>query len=573
MTLLTLGLLGGPGVFASAAPATEAWTGDLGTVEVDARTVPWTTVARLALLTGQFPPAYQPISEQELATVLVRARAAHCLDDDDLAELDAWLQRYEGGGGVRWSSCDCREPQLHLRTGGRVLAGYTELGDILSGEAGLGWSPGLNASIEPMLDLRVGRLWLSVTGRLRGRLLTGGRTFSDPGGEQHPLVWPGWPVATGRAQVRRARLGGGAWVIDAPQAVAGARLGSWSLSAGWAPRRTGPGMSGALALDRSGASFPAVTLRRVRPVRWSGFWRHVAPSHLLLRTGLLSPQNSRFRRPDGSYWEEERHPWFFQWLVGWQPVPWFRLTFSHTAMATAVDGTLWPDVLQINFPFKDVTWQEKADGPITDRIFSAQMELRWCNAPWPLLPAAAGRAWWDYAGTDFMPSGPGGLIPEITIPASVVGFELVSPVWDLAAEYAELEHYQALWYTNGGYQDGYVHEGWLLGHDLGGSGEALTGVVRVRVPRWPVEIEGQISHATWGMPIQTPGNGKRTALAVTLRRRPGVGVRHGEAEPLRWSVTGEILREKAGPVIWDDPSAVPSTRKKDWWRLYVKVAY
>ena len=537
---------------------------------------------RLALTAGFFEPAYQPVSEAELAELLERSLARLSREDagpapdvQQLAELRWWLTRYrDGGGALCWSSCPCKEPQAHLRAGGRVLAGYSELGDILTGEAGLGWAPGLSAALEPQLDLRVGRWWASVTVRAQGRLREGGQTFSHPGGELHDLTWPGWPVPTGRAQVRRARLRGDAWIIDAPQLVAGVRLGSWGLSAGWAPRRTGPGLTGALALDRSGQSFPAVTLRRTRPVVWSGIWRYLGPSALLVRTGVLSAQNTRFRQGDGSFWESYAHPWFFQWLIGWQPVSWARVTFSHTAMATAIDGTLWPDLLQINFPKLGTTWKEKREGPVTDRIFSAQMEFRWRRAPWPVLPAAAGRAWWDYAGTDFMPSGPGGLIPEITIPASVAGVELVDARWDLAVEYAELEHNAALWYTNGGYSDGYSHEGWVLGHELGGSGEAWTAVVRLRPRGWPVELACQAATATWGMPHQTPGQGERQSLGLTVSNLPGLQrAAVPGCTPVRWSFTAEVLRERAAPVSDDPAQPAPRGGKKDWWRAYVKLAY
>lgn len=555
---------------------------EFGPLEPDARTVPWATITRLALQAGYFEPVYQPVSEDELADLLEKSLdrlkgefAEDAAGRRDLATARWWLARYRHGAGAgRWSSCECKEPQAHVRVGRRVLVGYTELGDIVGGEAGLGWAPGLGAALEMQLDFRAERWWASGSVRAQGRLIEGGQTFDYPGGDSHDLTWPGWPIPSGKAQVRRARLRGGAWVIDAPQAVLGVKLGNWGLSAGWAPRRTGPGLTGVLSLDRSGPSFPAVTLRRTAPVVWRGFWRYLAPNALLLRTGLLSAQASHFLQSDGTLWQDTKQPWFFQWLIGWQPWQWFRFNFTHTAMATAVEGTLWGDVFQINFPRLGDTWEEKKNGPITDRIFSAQAELRWRNAPWPVLPAKGGRFWWDYAGTDFQPSGPGGVIPEISIPASVIGVEFVGPLWDLVVEYVELEHYEALWYTNGGYTDGYSHEGWIMGHDVGGSGEAVTGLVRVRPRTWAVELITQVAHATWGMPRRTPGTGERTSLGLTVRNRPGLGASFEAGRtPRRWSVTGEVMRETAGPAAYDPNDPPPRSGKKDWWRLYVKLAY
>ena len=41
---------------------------------------------------------------------------------------------------------------------------------------------------------------------------------------------------------------------------------------------------------------------------------------------------------------------------------------TETALAVPRDGTLWPDVLQINLPLSGVTWSEQERGPLTDRL-------------------------------------------------------------------------------------------------------------------------------------------------------------------------------------------------------------
>mgnify|MGYP000703531598 CR=1 FL=1 len=43
----------------------------------------------------------------------------------------------------------------------------------------------------------------------------------------------------------------------------------------------------------------------------------------------------------------------------------------------------------------------------------------------PLLPAAAGRVYWEYGGEDFLPDERLGLWPKVAAPASVIGAELV----------------------------------------------------------------------------------------------------------------------------------------------------
>ncbi|MEN8006002.1 MAG: hypothetical protein ABFS42_03265 [Candidatus Krumholzibacteriota bacterium] len=548
-------------------------------MESDARTVPWETVRRLALEAGVFPPVYQPVTEGELADLLdgaydqaMSGEAAAFGDEEELARLEFWRDRYRrGGGGRTWYGCDCKVHPPQMRVSGRAATGFTDLGTPFAREAGLGWAPGWNATFEPVLDFSAGPWWISVTGRLTGQVAPAGIDFSGPGGDRSALAWPGWSIPTGRSQVRDARLRNGRWTVDAPRAVAGVTWGRWSFSGGWAPRTTGPGLTGALALDRSGASFPAVTARRTRPFDWgSAFWNFFAPDDLLLMTGRLTERLVRYRGRVDIYHEKADQPWFFQWLIGWRFTSWFRTTFTHTAMAVPREGSLWGDLLQINFPIKGTTWSETTHGPVTDRIFSAQLEARWRHAPWPLLPAAAGRVFWDYAGTDFLPSGPGGWVPQISIPSSVIGVELVDPAWDLGLEYSELLHETVLWYSNSGFPtEGYSHDGWLLGHALGGSGESFTGLVRVRPPGRGLEPALRVRHATWGMVGVTPGSGRLTTVALSVKNLPsgppwGPAADLAPPSPLLWEITAEWNRENAAPGDGSDA-------EKDWWRVYFKV--
>jgi len=554
-------------------------------VEADARTVPWITVQRLALEAGLFPPVYRPVSEGELADLLeavldeaMSGDAAAFRNDEELARLQFWLDRYRrGGGGHAWYGCDCKVHPPQLRVSGRVALGFTDLGSTLDQEAGLAWSPGWNATFEPVLDFSAGPWWISATGRLTGRVATGGVDFSDPGGDQSPLTWPDWNIPTGKNQVRDARLQGGSWTLDAPRVVAGVNWGRWSLSAGWAPRRTGPGLTGALAMDQSGVSFPAMTARRMAPFVWgSGFLNFFAPDELLLTTGRLSKRLVRYGDAEGVAHEKNAHPWFFQWLIGWRVTSWFRATFTHAAMAVPREGNLWGDILQINFPIKGTTWSETTHGPVTDRIFSAQLEGRWRHAPWPVLPSAAGRLYWDYAGTDFLPSGPGGVVPQISVPASVIGVELVGPVWDLAFEYSELVHEDVLWYSNSGFPEGYSHDRWLLGHTLGGSGESFTGLVQIRPGGWGLEPGLQVRHATWGMDKKTPGTGEMNTVALSVKNLPsgppGRPLTGGPPpSPLLWEIAVEWNQEEADSGAFTENPPSGSREEKNWWRVYFKI--
>jgi len=511
--------------------------------EPDARDVPWSTIERLALEGGLFPPRYQPQSEDELADLL--RRAVDRLPDDAGADrelLQFWLERYTHGGGVQvWSGCSCKEHPPTLRLRSRVSVGWQEYGDPLPGEAGLSWGPGTSAALDLGADLEAGHWWLGATGRVAGRVLSGGTTPAP----DDLLAWPDWHVATGRADVRRARLDGGGWRLDMPRAAAGVRLGNWALTAGWAPRRVGPGLSGGLTLDRGGSTFPAVTARRTRPFRWTGFMKWLAPDDLLMRVGYLSSQDIRYHNESGLTIKHD-HPWFFEWLIGWEPVSWLRVAATHTAMAAAEEGTLWPDLMAINFPIIGTTWLEQEVGPATDRLFAVQFEGRWRDAPWPLLPSRAGRVWWEYGGTDFLPSGPAGVVPQISAPASVVGIALYDPAWDLSGEYAELRHDKVLWYSNSSFPEGYSHERWLMGHALGGSGESITGTLRVRPSGLKVEFGLEVAHKSWDMPPRTPGSGERRQVTLVLRRLPGGDGKQPRLGTLNLSWFREDVRGRRG---------------------------
>ncbi len=552
-----------------------------GHVAADARLVPWSSVGRLALEGGFFPPVYRPVTGTELADLLtsVQARAlsgqaAALADDTEYARLE-WLQdRYRrGGGGVAWHGCPCKVHPPHLRFSGRVVAGYSELGDPIPFEGGLGFTAGSSLYFEPAVEFTAGQFWAAVNYRLGGRVVQGGLTGDELGGSDSPLTWPEWPRATGRADVRDLRLADGDWRDQFTRALVGLQLGNWALSAGWDQRRTGPGVTGDLNLDYQGRPFPALTVRRTHKFVWNGIMTHLAPDETLLRVGSLSRRTVRYNDEFGSY-AKEANPWFFQWLVGWNITSWFRTTVTHSVMATAREGTLWPDLLQINFPLIGATWREGESGPITDRIFAVQFEFRWREAPWPLLPSRAGRLYWDYGGEDFLPSGPGGVFPEISAPASVAGLELVSPRWDLGFEYAELWHDKILWYTNGGYDEGYSQEQTLLGNPLGGSGEAISGLVRLRPARFGCQFELLGRLATWGIPGHTPGTGERRSLALTVARTPrGIpaDAAAGPDSPLLWELTGEWNHEEADMGAYLAVPIPAARAQEDWWRLYIKV--
>lgn len=490
MTLLTLALV-------QPAPAAAAfWSGDAAAArpdtadplpagDLDARLLPWDTLRRLCLLAGLQPPADQPLSRRELATLLESIAAAG-VEPTATATLAA---RYgEAAPGPRTSA--------------RVRAGTTDRGRLQPGEAGLAWSPGWNFAAEAGGQAARGPWWTALALRVRARPGWGAGPVPGDGDSPSLLDRPGWDPATGPAQQRRAQLLDDGANLDLVRGVIGREAGGWSVALGWEPRRHGPGLGAALLVDRDAPPFAALTVRRTQPLRWPGLLRALGPQSLLARAGRLS------ERPvgaaDGSMELRADHPWFFQWLVRWRVTDWVRLGFTHVALAAPRSGTLWPDLLRISFPPPGVTWDELESGPYTDRLFAAQVELRWRDAPWRWLPAAAGRAWWEYAGEDFLPRGPWGLLPEIAAPASVAGIELVGPRWDVAVEYAETLHPLVLWYANGSFPSGYQHEGWLLGSSLGGAGERVSGLVRWRGGD-VAEVELGLEHAEWGAEGHTPG--------------------------------------------------------------------
>ncbi|MFT5784047.1 MAG: hypothetical protein ACI9JE_001370 [Candidatus Krumholzibacteriia bacterium] len=524
-----------------------------------------------------FPPAYRPVTAHELAAMLDRVHseamsgdALAFADDPEFSRL-LWLRdRYtKGGGGWAHHGCDCKVHPPHFKLSGRIVGGYSGLPNTVPEEGGLGFFAGTNVYFEPELTFTIGDFWAVADFRIGGRVGEGGVDFSDPGSHDDPLAWADWVRPTGRADERDLRLDAGAWRGQVTRALVGAQLGRWALSAGWDNRRTGPALTGDLNLDYRGRPFAAVTARRTESFKWRGVMTHLAPDQLLLRTGLLSSRRVAYTDEFGLQ-VKQANPWFMQWLVGWNVTPWFRAHFTHSVMSVAREGALWPDLLQLNLPVTGSTIREGESGPVSDRIFSAQFEFRWRQAPWPILPSNAGRLYWNYGGTDFLPSGPAGVVPEISIPASVVGFELLSPRWDLGFEYAELRHDKVLWYTNGGFREGYSHEQTLMGHPLGGAGESLMGLVRVRPAAWASQISFKGHHATWGMRNFTPGTGERNAFSLSWGRTPR-DASELATSPLLWEITVEWNREEANRDAYKTTESPNARASRDWWRLIFKV--
>lgn len=488
--------------------------------EPDARTVAWSTLRRLALLGGEFVPPYRPVSAGEITGLLTRActRGGPGLIPAAERRQLAWLLSRHGlaGGAWRHATGSGRTPRIHLLGGLRL--GLHELGpgDLVAGEADLG-GRGLRARLEPGLDAWRGSLWLGLTPRLQGPLHTTGRP-------DHPaLRYRGWPVPTGRPAAGAARADA-AWRLEVPRAVAGARLGRWALSAGWMPAAVGPGLDGGgLTLGPTGASVPQLVLRRTAPLRWSGFLRPLAPRHLLLRAGVTGEQTVRWQGQAGRQ-ERRAHPVLMQWLVTWNHTAWWRTTLTHAVMAAARGGgTLWPDLLQANFPLLDATWNETEYGPITDRIVALSMEARWREAPWPLLPAAAGRIYWEYGGEDFRPHDLLPVIPEISAPASLAGAELIGHRWDLAAEFLDTRHPLVLWYGNAGFARGFSHRGTLLGDRRGGAVRSWTALVRWRPRSGASEWELRGRTSAWEQAADLPADVRRDAVVLSWRRLAGRG--------------------------------------------------
>lgn len=563
--------------------ATVARAAPPAPVEPDVRTVPWDEIRRFALEAGLFAPVYRPRSEAELARLLGVARDRAGSGDapalqrgDEAGRLRWWFDRYrDADSGVSWGDPAGDGPVLRLS--GRARAGFTDLGNPFDHESGLAWSAGWNSTFEPMMDLRVGRWWAAATLRWSGRLARGGVDLSGADRRDSPLTWPGWSIPTGKSQVRDARLQGDAWTVDLPRVVAGVDLGGWGLSAGWVPRSTGTAVSGAVAMDYTGVGFPSAYLRRTRPFRSdSRVLDLLLPEDLMFTAGSLSERTVQYLDTDGNRQTKSARPWFSQWLVGWEITSWFRATMTHAAMAASRDGTSWDDVFQVVFPTPGVTDAEVTHGPVTDRIFTVQYEVRWRDAPWPILPAAAGRVYIDWGAEDYRNRGPLGLFPRIAAPGSSKGIELLSPTWDLVYEFTELVHSSTLWYSNSGFPEGYSEDGWVLGHALGGSGEAYLGIVRVRPPHWGLETSLRLRHATWGMESVTPGDGRMSTVAVSVARMPQRAL-HADAGPVRdlprWELGLEWNRERADPRAWTASPAADAAASRDWWRFWLSVSY
>jgi len=509
-------------------------------VEPDLRTVPWHTLRRLALLGGEFVAPYRPVSAGEISRTLRRARenGGPGLILPAQRRQMAWLLWRHGLGGAagRWDSCPCRTPWVHVAAGGRLALGGLPPGDLVPGEAGLA-ARGLHLAIEPELTVWSGPVWGAATVRLAGPITTDGPTVPAA------VLYPGWPVPTNRPAAGAARRDE-AWYVQLPRGVVGVALGSWSLSAGSFPAAVGPGLEGGgLSLGAQAESLPQVVLRRNRPFTWSGFMGALDPDHLLLRAGVSSEQTLRYQTPSGL--ETRRaHPAFFQWLITWNHTSWWRTTVTHAVMAAPREGeSLWGDLLQVNFPLLDATWNELDYGPVTDRIFTLGMEARFREAPWPLLPSAAGRIWWEYGGEDYRPNDRLSFLPEISAPASLAGVELVDRRWDLAAEYLQTHHPGVLWYSNSGFAEGYANDGVVLGHPLGGGVKAWTGLLRLRsgsgVHEW--ELRGQV--ADWRVPRSENLTARRRELGLAWRRLVGGGA---------WSVRAGWVEEEtaASSLAW-----------------------
>jgi len=490
-------------------------------VEPDLRAVPWHTVRRLALLGGEFVPPYRPVSNRELIAVLLRAAVASgpaAAAPASTGQL-AWLLERHGlsRAGLRWDSCPCRTPQVHAKVGGRLELQDLGPGDLVPGESGLA-GRGRVLIAEADLEVWSGQFWAGATARLAGPLDAGRPDL--PAG----LFYDDWPESTNRPQVGAARRDT-AWRVRLPRGVIGCAPGSWSLTAGVFPAAVGPGLDGdGLTLTAQAASLPQLVARRTAPFAWSGFLGGLDPDHLLVRVGLASSQTIRYEDADGLHERSDR-PLFSQWLVTWNHTRWWRTTVTHAALAAPRDGeTLWGDLLQINFPLLSATWNEQAYGPVTDRIFTVTMEVRFRAAPWPLLPREAGRLYWEYGGEDFRPHDDVPVVPEISAPASLAGCELVDPRWDLGVEYLETRHPSVLWYSNSGFDRGYSHAGVVLGHPIGGAAESWTALVRLRPGDGGSEWELRGRTAAWEMTDVLPARARIRELGLGWRRLAGHGV-------------------------------------------------
>ncbi len=507
-----------------------------GPAEPDARAVPWTALRRLSLEAGRPLPLCRPLSETEIADLLAEVAGASTDALEDAGER-ALLARLR----ARYAN----EPAACVRTGGRGRGGLFELGEIVAGQAGLAAPAGLSVVFEPWLTAQRGRTWLTACPRLKGRISGGGRALP-------PLLdYADWPAATWGPVRGAARRDEGPWRLDWPLAAAGVQLGGWAIAGGRFPAATGLGDGGGLILDDTAPSFPCVVVRRRAPFAWRGFLSPLAPRQLLLRVGRLSERAAAAATgwsPPRS-WRDE--PWFLQWLVAWEPARWLTSGASLGALALPRAGTLWPDVFQVAFPALSATENELERGPVTDRIFSVMFEARWRGAPWIVLPSAAGRVYWEYGGEDFNPPGLVPLVPQISAPASVLGAELVGPRWDLLVEFAELEHPRVLWYAHHAFDDGYAHDGWVLGHPLGGGGRSLAGEARWRPRGSGRELVLRGERMTTGRPGATPGRARRWTGEMSWRAADGLGP---------WGATAAWTRERVELFTGAAASA-------DWWSL------
>ncbi len=488
--MLTLALL--------ALPASPAAGADPG--ERDSRSVAWHALRREALLAGAFLPPYRPVT---------LAEATH--------------ERSSGDTGR----------QAPYEFGGRVALHELGPGDLVEGESGLG-GRGLVLVVEPQLVATHGRRWAALTLRLAGSL------HHDRAAPPAGLLYPGWPAATGRSATGAVRRDDPVWRLAVPQAAVGVQSGRWAFSAGLFAASVGPGLDGdGLTLGSLAESVPQLVVRRVAPMRWSGPLRALAPQHVLLRAGWTSPQTLRYETEWGRQ-ERRAAPMFSQWLLTWNHTAWLRTTVTHAALAAPRAGhSLWADLAQINVPLLGATWSEVDHGPVTDRLFSLAVEARFRAAPWPLLPRAAGRVWWEYGGEDFRPHDKLALLPEIAAPASLIGVELVDRRWDVGAQFLETRHPRVLWYSNSGFAEGYTHRGVLLGHPLGGAVQAWTAVVRWRPGAGRHEWDARWRTASW--------QEQRGLPARARREQASIGWRAGaDARGASWRASCGWVRETVG---------------------------
>ncbi|MBD3220885.1 hypothetical protein GF314_06545 [bacterium] len=489
--------------------------------EADARTVDWSTLRRLALLGGEFLPPYRPVSDGEISAIVrcvERRGGPGLVRAGTRRQLAALLARH-GTARAPWTAetCSCRTPQWRFAAEGRASLRHLGPGEVVPGEAGL-IGRGTLAVIEPDLSAWSGPLWLAATTRLEWPL-------ADPDGTvPAALTYTGWPVPTGRPAAGTARTTPPVTRLAVPRAALGLRSGGWAVTVGLFPATVGSGLEGGgLTLADHAPSLPQLVVRRHRPLRWSSFLAPLAPAHVLVRTAAASRQEVRYESPAGRQTHTAR-PLFLQWLLTWNHTSWWRTSVIGTALAAPRRGeSLWPDLLQVAFPLLDATWNEVDYGPVTDRLVSLLMEARWRDAPWPLLPAGAGRVWWEYGGEDFRPHGALPLVPEISAPASLVGLELVDARWDLGVEYLDTRHPGVLWYGNSGFPAGYAHDGVLLGHELGGGVRAWTGVVRWRTASGATEWVLRGRTARWADSSQLDATARRREVGLEVRRLLGAG--------------------------------------------------